>query len=172
MAKRSRDKGNSFERKVAKLIIAAAGKGFSNKDCYRTPLSGGHPYAGSSDLVMRSRLRKLLPFCVECKHYKTWRLEHMFRLTSVVKAWHKQVRIACKKDRYNRSPVLVIRGFGGLIFASAPLECWVTWMQDGKGVLPVTRLDYTYKGKLWCVFAFEDVLSTIKRKAEKARCST
>jgi hypothetical protein len=170
MAKRSRDKGNSFERKVAKLIIAAAGEGFSNKDCYRTPLSGGHPFAGSSDLVMRRRLRKLLPFCVECKHYKTWKLEHMLRLTAVVKGWHKQVLHACKKDRYHRSPLLVIRGRGGLVYASSPVECWTSWgskMLTGHG-----NLDYQFKGRRWRLVDFTDALIIVADKAEKERgCS-
>lgn len=172
MAKRSRNKGNAFERKVAKLIITAAGEGFSNKDCYRTPLSGGHPFAGSSDLVMRKRLRRIAPFCVECKHYKGWKLEHMFRLTSVVKGWHKQVLLAVEADRYKRMPLLVVRGYGGLIFASAPLWAWVDWMQDGKGVLPTIRLDYKYQKEVWCVVNFKAVLRTITRKAERARCTT
>lgn len=105
-----RRKGSTFERTVAKLIVDAfAHKGVTNKDCYRTPLSGGHVHASGydpGDLVMSSKLKKLFgvplgtgkrkPFSVECKHYKKIDLFKLFQeqVTGEIPGWWDQAEFA------------------------------------------------------------------------------
>lgn len=125
MAKHSRNKGNAFERKVAKLIADACG--LSAKDCYRTPLSGGHQFAGAADLRFSKRLIRIAPFCVECKHYKTFKLHQMLTPTALIRSWHRQVLRAVKRTKRQWMPVLFIRGNGGPIYASAPWSAWLEW---------------------------------------------
>jgi hypothetical protein len=71
--KRSRDKGSSYERKVAKLFNEAYGTVL-----VRTPLSGG--FHKSKDSDMKGDLINLDPSTVfrlhlECKNHRVWRLK-------------------------------------------------------------------------------------------------
>lgn len=106
-----RAKGAAFERHVAKLIVTAfAGEGITAKDCYRTPLSGGHIHASKSDpgdLVMSRALRKLFPYSVECKHYRD--LEWPKLLSSNSKGEFAQWWAQACKAAGNLAPVLIFR---------------------------------------------------------------
>jgi hypothetical protein len=79
-----RNKGNSFERVVAHKIVTAfskAGFDFDDRDCYRTPSSGGHRYAkheDPGDLVIAPKLLKVFPYSVECKDQKSLELYRFF----------------------------------------------------------------------------------------------
>lgn len=124
----SRNKGCTFERLVASMIIKAAGKPFTKKDCFRTPLSGGHPYAGESDLQFTKHLRCVLPFVVECKHYKGLKPTQFFSLPNAqISTWMAQVTVAAEKDKFRRYPMLVMRGNATPIYAAAPQEAWMGW---------------------------------------------
>lgn len=72
------------------------------------------------DLIVSERLRKIFPFCVECKHRKNFRLEHVFMGVKDFLDYHRQVLDACAREGNKRAPMVVIRGQGGLIFASIP----------------------------------------------------
>lgn len=106
MGKHSRNKGNAFERKVAADICKAAG--VLREECYRRPLSGGHPIAGPSDLVLSNALLKRFPFSVEAKHHKGWTLDETFKMSARVRSWLKQTEDAAVKSRLR--PLLVMRG--------------------------------------------------------------
>lgn len=107
----SRNKGNAFERLVAKRILSAVGDPYTSKDCYRTPLSGGHPMGDSGDLVISERLAKVFPFTVECKHYRDLRLEEFLRPKKAVslrtRVWLQQAERCGVKQK--RIPLLVFR---------------------------------------------------------------
>ena len=160
MAKKSKVKGSVFERLVAKMIITAAGPGFDRSDCYRTPLSGGHEFAGASDLVISPRLRKLFPFCVECKHRRNFRLEHVFDLVKDFAGYHAQVLAACEREGYCRQPMIVVRGNGGSIYAAltkAALLEFAPFIAE----TPRPFITYKYEAVWWVLLRFEDLLQAL-----------
>lgn len=133
---KSKAKGSAFERLVAGHILSAAnkhrpkGKKFTKKHCFRTPLSGGHVYVGGSDLQIHRRLRKKFFWLVECKHRKTWRIDQMFATLKGFQAFIDQVTTACKNDRHDRKPLIVIRGHGGGIYAACRMVDLMRWDSD------------------------------------------
>jgi len=113
MGKLSRNKGNTFERKVAKMILAVVPGRFTTKDCYRTPLSGGHPIADSGDLVISERLQKKFPYVTECKHYRNWSAAELLPPSLRVQQWVEQARKAAEQTsslRHIRPWLLIMRG--------------------------------------------------------------
>ena len=83
-------------------------------------MSGADKYFDQGDLIVSEKLRETFPFCVECKHRKNFRLEHVFMKTVDFLDYHRQVLDACAREGNKRTPMVVIRGQGGLIFASIP----------------------------------------------------
>lgn len=83
-------------------------------------MSGADRYFDQSDLIVSESLRKQFPFCVECKHRKNFRLEHVFIAVKDFLDYHRQVIDACAREGNQRVPMVVIRGQGGLIFAAVP----------------------------------------------------
>jgi hypothetical protein len=107
-----RQKGNGFERAVAKMVISAFAEfGITKKDCYRTPLSGGHMRASLNDpgdLVMSQKLLNYFPVSVECKAYRAvpWnKLLWPRKKKGVWDSWWKQ---ACKAAYVQKRLPLVI----------------------------------------------------------------
>jgi hypothetical protein len=163
MAKRSKVKGNKFELKVAKDIVEAAGSLFGKKDCYRTPQSGGHKFAGESDLIVSPSLQAIFPFCVECKHHKDVRTSHFFHQTEKMRGFHEQVLGAAARDPFNRNPLLVIRGGDNESYASLPVEAARAWMNglqfDGCDLVPV--LHYESVGFRWIAMPWDQFLKFV-----------
>src|ERR1039458_7034048 len=91
LARRSKQKGSRFELLIAHKIVAAGGQPFEKKDCYRTPQSGGHRFAGANDLQISDRLLDIFPFGGEMKHRKTFRIEQMFYPSKETREYHDQV---------------------------------------------------------------------------------
>jgi len=107
-------KGALFERMVAKKIHAAAGPQYKKEKCFRTPRSGGHHAQGYGDVQVSKRLRRVFPFVVECKHWKDWSVDKLFKdgaqlANFLAQASEGAVRA---KKRYNLTlfPLLVVRG--------------------------------------------------------------
>ena len=67
-SRRAHRKGNAFELLCAHKIVDAAGAPFEKKDCYRTPQSGGHRFAGANDLQISGRLLAIFPFGWPLRH--------------------------------------------------------------------------------------------------------
>jgi hypothetical protein len=84
-------------------------------------MSGADKYFDQGDLIVGEKLRELFPFCVECKHRKNFRLEHVFMGAKDFLDYHRQVMDACGREGNKRTPMVVIRGQGGIIFASIPM---------------------------------------------------
>lgn len=104
MSKKSRDKGNRGENKVAKLFA-----GWWGSDFTRTPSSGGFrtqkfrdDWNAAGDIVTPD---ESFPFCVEVKNAEGWHLEQL--LTSpeclLVKWW----RQAVEESPEDKIPLLV-----------------------------------------------------------------
>jgi hypothetical protein len=121
-----RNKGKAFERRIAKDILKAF-PNFRPKDCYRTPMSGGHPFADSGDLCVSPSLQKLFPFVCECKHYRSFSLRDLLPPTKQFQSWIGQARGAAAK--MHRPWLLIVRGNNTPIYAVA-----------GAGFKPVRQL--------------------------------
>jgi hypothetical protein len=104
MGQYSKSKGSSFERLVAKMIAKAFD--VPVKECYRTPMSGGHYIKG--DIVLSPALQVQFPFTIECKHTKSWSLSHLIPLSALMKSWLAQAFEQAKDEGHN--PLLIIRG--------------------------------------------------------------
>ena len=143
----SKQKGNVFERTVAKMILKAAGPKFKASDCYRTPLSGGHPIASSGDLVLSRRLAKTFPFVVECKHRKTFHMRRVFFPGETFGAYLDQTIKAAKKER--RPPLLVIRGNGTQVLC----------VTDEEYVSEMPYLTFYHGGVTWAACLFKTFLA-------------
>jgi hypothetical protein len=110
-------KGSAFERKVAKEIVKAYSRfGITQKDCWRSTLSGGHPRA-AGDLEISERLNKIFPYCLEMKHRKKIRFEHfLLQKDSEERRWVRQTLEGAAKAE-GTTPVLVMRANNCPIYA-------------------------------------------------------
>jgi len=98
--KGSRRKGNKFENDVAKII----GKWWYNDETalVRTPLSGGHHWAG--DIIPKNDDPDF-PFCIECKNQEGWSFEQLFTAPeSQIYQWWKQTVDECPEGK---DPILI-----------------------------------------------------------------
>lgn len=157
-----REKGNSFERRVAGMIVKAfecfgAGK----SDAYRTPSSGGHQYAKKEDpgdLVISKKLRKWFPHHVECKNYRRVNFgRFLASSTERKKSWQEfrwldQALSASKKY----IPILVIKENHGESMCVVPVLA--------SGFKPVPRLVFRYKNQTWCLCRFKRYLEFLCEK--------
>lgn len=163
-----RNKGNAFERKVAKEVVTAfACFGIKKSDCYRTPLSGGHIHAKQSDpgdLVISKRLRKYFPFHVEAKHYRNVSLNALFFPIEKQKpAWKfkKWVEQVGRAKRQGLTPVIVFKENLGPILALFPDHELVSKI----GI----RFRVLYKGEPWHVVKFSRMLQVLVKEARILR---
>lgn len=108
---KSRDKGQVFERTVAKMFAKAL-----NLQMRRTPLSGGWSHDNPNvvgDLVCTSGE---FPYCVECKCVEGWKLESLFTDNHRwFDAWWEQLIGECPNDKV---PVLAFSRARQPIFAA------------------------------------------------------
>lgn len=166
--KHSRNKGNAFERLLAKLILEALSPLQPGKrDVYRTPLSGGHPFAARGDLIIAERLQPYFPFCVEAKHHKTWHPGAFMGATprESEKGWIKQTLAATKacEGPIPQHPLLAMNGnltgaFAALLFDDARKLC--------PDLLRLKPQLHFYHGERWIMFRLPDFLATWKRKVQ------
>jgi hypothetical protein len=149
-----RQKGNSFERDVAKTIVRIfqkAGYNITDEDVYRTPSSGGHRYAKKEDpgdLVISPRLLKLFPCSVECKDQKALELYRFFIPFSLHKSsWPEHQflaqTVAAAKLKKGLVPMLVFKKHSK-VFCAFPSPI----------MLFPPALDFQYEGERWqlCLF--------------------
>lgn len=155
------------------MILKAAGSAFTKKDCYRTPMSGGHPHAGESDLVISPKLQVFFPYCVEIKHRKTWRPDRAWKPKADEAEFLNQVITASRRDEFGRKPLVVVRGNATEIFAIAKyksLLCWVEGLdfslllQTKVSLFPGRVLLFKHRDVLWGMFLFTDMLEVLARK--------
>lgn len=167
MGRMSRDKGASFERHVAKLVRATFL--VSPKECYRTPLSGGHPYGDCGDLVIGNNLLPAFPFTVEAKHHRDFRLDWFFTGHKKLDAWMQQVIQAnwtqvSKRTRSKKAatllPLLVMRGHATPIYVATPDLTQI--LLPGEYTIALRRAD-----SKWEVALFTELLQRLKERAGK-----
>ncbi len=107
--KKSRNKGNGFERLIAKELREVLD--LEIKDIFRTPLSGGHPGMKAGDLMLSKKAQRLFPWSVECKHYKDWRPDSVLKDNKRETTWTEQCVLACTFNG-NLHPMLIMNGNG------------------------------------------------------------
>jgi hypothetical protein len=173
MAKMSKTKGSAFERLVAKMILEAAGSGFTKADCFRTPQSGGHAqYKQKNDLTTSDRLCEIFPFGPEAKHRKDFRVEHVFIQEKQLISYLDQCIAACEREGNIRKPLVVVRGNGGLIYAAA-LERDLYDYDDELTGPKVPHLLFCHSNRSWLLIRFEDLLTALSDKSkQKAAAQT
>ena len=136
-----REKGANFERLVAQSIRKSLGGKL--KDCYRTPMSGGHHSAAKGDLVVSLDFVRYFPFAVECKHHRLWTPRRFFSLTKSEESWLDQAETARTETC---APMLIARGHHTPIYSvyrvsDDPGLDWllqphmIFWYQDHKYVV-------------------------------------
>lgn len=143
----ARAKGSTFERLLAADIVKATG--CKKRECYRTPLSGGHPFACPSDLQLSPRLQERFPFSVEAKHQKIFKLEMMFRPPKSITNWLQQCMDAsCSANQIGNkiSPLVVMRGNRTLTYAAGYSEAIAKFMgwSENEGIDYAPRLTFYY----------------------------
>lgn len=107
MSTNSKNKGNRFERTIAKFFQDWTGYKFS-----RTPGSGGWAKAKDSfgDLVCTDEKHsRKFPFSIECKSYQDLKFEHILLGTKsckILSFWSQAIYDA---ERANKIPMLVMK---------------------------------------------------------------
>ena len=145
----TRTKGNDFE-----LLIATSLKNWWNAEFRRTPLSGGWSAMAPGDIIVPEDF----PWCIECKHSKEFRVEHILRpsLLSYLKKWWEQASneaVEAKKE-----PLLVVRG------ERTPILCCTTMTSKIKP-LCATFVCNASVDSIW--FSFDWLLSLQKDVIKK-----
>lgn len=91
--KKSRDKGQRYERKIAKIFSEWAGM-----DMLRTPLSGGWA-RGRADVtgdIVPGDANRQFPFSIECKKNESWTWEQVHhQIGPVLNSWWQQTVDEC-----------------------------------------------------------------------------
>jgi hypothetical protein len=162
-AKSKREKGNGFERLVARMVLDACNKGgflLDRKECFRTPLSGGHPFADRGDLQIGPQLRKVFPFVVECKHQKIWNPGAMFRARENEANWLRQVKRATKETKIEGLvPLLVCQGNLTGTYCAAPWDDLRRALPATAGAMP--RMLFRFEKRIWGLIFWEDFLTAL-----------
>lgn len=136
--KRSKRKGNSNEREVAKLLAAWWGSG----EWMRTPSSGGwgrskqvrDDFNAAGDIVTTATD---FPFCVEVKSEEGWELEQLLRSPDKcpIARWWKQ---AAEETPEGKHPLLLftrkLRPWYAMfqtawLIPHLPAQTWTLWIQ-------------------------------------------
>ena len=166
-------KGSTFERLVAKKLLDAAGEPFTKADCYRTPMSGGHEYAGEFDLVTSEAFQKVFPFGAEMKHRKNFKIEQMFEMTAEIRGYHEQVTKSCSDytatTTRSLAPIIVIRANGGPLYCAAPAKAFAefsSYLGHAPGII------YKFDGSWWKMILLDRFLDALGIKCESARHRT
>lgn len=165
MAVNGRVKGAQFELAISKALVEAAGEPYTRKDCYRTPLSGGHPFGDLGDLTISPEFRLVFPFVVECKHYKRWDPSVLFAPRKNELDWGRQVVDAARKSKTGRIPLLVMHGNFGLTIAAAPAKQFKQWYPDityDSGLYFQMQLDPEVSAVRWLGVPWSSVLHAVE----------
>lgn len=165
-----RAKGSTFERQIAHMVVTAfLPFGITNKDCYRTPLSGGHIHASGNDpgdLVISPKLERIFPISVECKSYK--KLDWPKLLCDCDGhwlTWYRQARKASKG--LARTAMLVFKQNMSEPFAMINMRKLKDLTDNG--VLPNPKIITCVRafGEVVVVMPFREVLNIYVQAAKK-----
>lgn len=157
-------KGAAFELKIVKLIRNAVKCVYPNDSvCFRTPASGGHYIIGGADITISEDLRKIFPFCIECKHRKTIKVEKFFAVTKHTKEFLKQA--VANTYETGDLPLLVMRGARTAIFCASTLEALKDSQYEELSSDSIPGLVFRYRSKTWKIFLFKYMLDILSSKS-------
>src|SRR6056297_3912339 len=109
MRKNSRTKGHSFERSVCKLLNDKLKIETTKYKWKRVPLSGGFDKQNfPGDIYTTGITRFSEMFSIECKFYKTWKLEDLINGNSprILEWWKQASDDAAGAEKY---PLLIFK---------------------------------------------------------------
>jgi hypothetical protein len=156
--------GSTFERIVSKEIVKACKDiGATQKDCYRTPLSGGHPFGDRGDLVVSPLLAPFLPFSVECKTSRRWTPGNMFTPGEMEKKWIAQVRKSAGKTLF---PMLVMRGFRTDIFVALQEPDFKRYFENTRPRIDLRFIVGGSTADVWRMVPFDTFLRALRDRAK------
>lgn len=157
----SRRKGAAYERKIVGLIRQAWG--LTSKQCYRTPLSGGHPYASSADVTFSPELDGRLDISIECKNHRGTSVLSLLKPDGPSHPWTSWLDQALKASREtDKTPVLIARA-GRMDLA---LTTWDSWTSSKQ---PYIR--FQWEGGEWVANPLECWLDEMALVAKQAKAS-
>jgi hypothetical protein len=160
-------KGSNFENQTAKDVIAAlAPIEALREEIFRTPLSGGHPYAPSGDLIVADRIRPFFPFTVECKNWKTWKAGSFWAPRQQDISWLDQTLREAEDGPEGNRPLLVCKGNATGSFAVIPKREFESLQWS---VQFVPRMVFRDKGRIWIQVPWVDFLIAL---SQHAACQT
>ena len=149
----SRRKGKSFERQIVKLFRESFG--LKPEECFRTPNSGGHPYAARTDpgdIQFCPEFRDWFNFHVECKNHRGTRLEQFFQTENArcgINRWLDQATCGPKHLR----PMLVFQTGRG----TAGIYCAVREAPAALRILQPYAV-FEHERKCWTLLPFANFL--------------
>lgn len=165
MGRKSKQKGSRFELVIVKHIRKAVSKRFSDEVCFRTPASGGHYVIGGSDITLKSKLRKIFDFAIECKDWKTISANKFFELHEDMRKFLKQaVDNTYEKGGY---PLLVLHGPRTPIFCAVKNKDLIDAGYAHLQSEDIPALLFKYRGKVWRLFLFKFLLEELRLKVKK-----
>jgi hypothetical protein len=165
MGRKSKQKGNRFELVIVKLIRKAVSKRFSDEICFRTPGSGGHYIIGGSDIQLKTRLRKIFNFAIECKDWKTIKAHKFFELHADMKTFIKQaIENTEEKGGY---PLLILHGPRIPVFCCVKDKDLIEAGYSNIQTDDIPALRFKYRGKIWRLFLFKFLLEELRLKVKK-----
>lgn len=163
MGKLSKNKGAGFERVLVKDIVRVFG--LTNKrDCYRTPLSGGHhANRQAADLFISAEFQPRFPWVVEAKHWRAFRVGNFLSLKTTETACFTQVVETAERANndpivkgLHYRPVLVVKANFAEPYAAFPAE-YIT-----ETVWYTPHVYFTVLGYEWVAIAWETFLQLVK----------
>lgn len=93
----SKQKGNNFERKVAKILTEKLGMEFN-----RTPSSGGLRWASDNNVYGDIVTPDDFPFIIECKNRENWSFDQLMKgECKEFDSWAEQVEGDCDRFQNN-----------------------------------------------------------------------
>lgn len=160
MGRKSKQKGAAFELLVVKEIRKAINKKMKDEVCFRTPRSGGHPMIGGADIQIKSKLRKVFPFAVECKHQKTIKTDKLFSVNKNIQ--HFLAQAIENTEERGDYPMLVIRGDRTEILCASTISAF---NEAGYGILAAADtpgLIFKFRGNIWKWVRLKEVMKRLK----------
>jgi len=149
-----RRKGKRFERKVVAIMREAFD--LDVKDCYRTPLSGGHFAASKEDpgdlfLGQVFQMSMPKPLCIECKNSKNFNITRFHKFDEPKSSWGetRALHQVMKAAGTDKAPVLIFN-HGQKIWCCCPEV-----LRHQK----VTGLFFVFNGVKFCMTLFEEVVA-------------
>lgn len=111
----SKNKGDTFERKTAKILGDWWGSKFS-----RTPQSGGAHWLADNNAVgdIVTPPHAGFPLVIECKHRESWTLDNVFLNNKEPHTWWAQV--VGDSNRVDKVPCLIFTRNRAKIFVALP----------------------------------------------------